>query len=120
MSADDNEGSLPDSLTIISKAMNLQELKNKPLWQMTGEEFIYLNEQSAPRHSMPLTSEKPEKRYVYGIRGLADLFNCSLPTANRVKSSGKINGAIIQIGRKIIIDADLALELAGRKTGGRK
>ena len=31
----------------------------------------------------------------------------------------KINRAITQIGRKIIVDADLALELAGRKTGGR-
>ena len=42
-----------------------------------------------------------------------------LPTANRIKQSGKINRAITQIGRKIIVDADLALELAGRKTGGR-
>ena len=38
---------------------------------------------------------------------------------NRIKQSGKINRAITQIGRKIIVDADLALELAGRKTGGR-
>ena len=43
----------------------------------------------------------------------------SLPTANRIKQSGKINRAITQIGRKIIVDADLTLELAGRKTGGR-
>ena len=34
-------------------------------------------------------------------------------------TGGKINRAITQIGRKIIVDADLALELAGRKTGGR-
>ena len=43
----------------------------------------------------------------------------SLPTANRIKQSGKINRAITQVGRKIIVDADLALELAGRKTGGQ-
>ena len=42
-----------------------------------------------------------------------------MPTANRIKQSGKIDKAIIQIGRKIIVDAELALELAGRKTGGR-
>ena len=41
-------------------------------------------------------------------------------TANRIKKSGKIDKAITQIGRKIIIDAELALELAGKKTGGRK
>lgn len=58
--------------------------------------------------------------YVYGIAGIARLFNCSIPTAARIKASGKIDAAIKQIGRKIIVDADLALELAGKKTGGRK
>ncbi len=61
------------------------------------------------------------KRYVYGILGIAELLNCSKVTASRIKASGKIDGAITQIGRKIITDADLALELAGRKEkGGRK
>ena len=64
-------------------------------------------------------SSKEERRYVYGLAGIARLFGCSLPTANRIKQSGKINRAITQVGRKIIVDADLALELAGRKTGGR-
>ena len=54
---------------------------------------------------------KPEKRLVYGIAGIAQLFNCSLTTANRIKASGKINGAIMQNGRIIVVDADLALEL---------
>lgn len=66
-----------------------------------------------------LSSSKEEKRYVYGLAGIARLFGCSLPTANRIKQSGKINRAITQVGRKIIVDADLALELAGRKIGGR-
>ena len=52
--------------------------------------------------------------------GISRLFGCSLPTANRIKKSGKIDKAITQIGRKIIVDAELALELAGRKTGGRR
>ena len=77
------------------------------------------------RQEMPTNGEtakassKEEKRYVYGLAGIARLFGCSLPTANRIKQSGKINRAITQVGRKIIVDADLALELAGRKTGGR-
>ena len=50
----------------------------------------------------------------------AKLFGCSLPTANRIKKSGKIDKAITQIGRKIIVNVELALELAGKKTGGRK
>ena len=55
---------------------------------------------------------------MYGLAGIARLFGYSLPTANRIKQSGKINRAITKVGRKIIVDVDLALELAGRKTGG--
>ena len=93
-----------------------------PVWQMTGEELLFLAQHSIISTSRELTkasSYKEEKRYVYGLAGIARLFGCSLPTANRIKQSGKINRAITQIGRKIIIDADLALDLAGRKTGGR-
>ena len=100
---------------------NLQELLSKPVWQMTGEEFIMLS-----RHASGQTEAQPQpvtdtsRKYVYGIPGIARLFGCSLPTANRIKKSGRIDKAITQIGRKIIVDAELALELAGKKTGGRK
>jgi len=101
--------------------MTINELLDKPVWQMTGEELLFL-----ARHGNMSTngvrskaSSKEEKQYVYGLAGIARLFGCSLPTANRIKQSGKINRAITQVGRKIIVDADLALELAGRKIGGR-
>lgn len=58
---------------------------------------------------------KSEKRLVYGIAGIAQLFNCSMTTANRIKASGQINGAIMQNGRIIVVDADLALELYNNK-----
>lgn len=57
----------------------------------------------------------PGKRYVYGIGGIAQLFNCSTTTANRIKASGKIDKAISQCGRMITVDADLALELMKKK-----
>ena len=95
--------------------MNIKELKQKPIWQMTGEEFLYLQQDGTAQHpSQPTTViDSTKKRHVYGINGIAKLF------ANRIKKSGKINRAITQIGRKIIVDAELALELAGRKDGGR-
>ena len=105
---------------------NLQELLSKPVWQMTGEEFIMLSRHMLSRHASGQTEAQPQpvtdtsRKYVYGIPGIARLFGCSLPTANRIKKSGKIDKAITQIGRKIIVDAELALELAGKKTGGRK
>lgn len=55
---------------------------------------------------------RDEKRYVYGLNGLAELFGCSKTTASRIKSSGRIDDAITQIGALLIIDADLALKLA--------
>ena len=103
--------------------MTINELLGKPVWQMTGEELLFLAQHSNISTNRELTkasSSKEEKRYVYGLAGIARLFGCSLPTANRIKQSGKINRAITQIGRKIIVDVDLALELAGRKTGGRR
>ena len=100
--------------------MKIDDLKLKPLWQMTGEEFIYLQQNSEQKEVQPTIITETSKKYVYGIVGIARLFGCSMPTANRIKQSGKIDKAITQIGRKIIVDADLALELAGHKTGGRK
>lgn len=100
--------------------MDIQNLKAKPIWQMTGEEFLYLQQNGEQPERQPYVVADKSKKYVYGIRGIAQLFGCSLPTANRIKQSGKIDKATTQIGRKIIVDAELALELAGRKTGGRR
>jgi hypothetical protein len=93
--------------------MNLHDLKLKPLWQMTGEEFLFLQKKSK-------TVANCEKQIVYRIRGIAQLFGCSMPTASRIKKSGIIDNAITQVGRKIIVDAKLALKLAGQSTGGRQ
>ena len=100
--------------------MNLSTLKEKPIWQMTGEELLCLLQNSTVSEPQKLPAIDTTKKYVYGISGIARLFGCSIPTANRIKQSGKIDKAITQIGRKIIVDAELAIELAGRKTGGRK
>ena len=93
---------------------------------MTGDEFLFLqnsSHQGVNYVSAPI-AESPRKKYEYGIRGVAKIFGCSIPTANCIKKSRKINAAIIQIGRKIIIDADYALQLAQdrsmyKKKGGR-
>src|SRR5690554_4427856 len=61
----------------------------------------------------------PTPKHVHGLAGIASLFGCSIPTAYRIKKSGIIDAAITQIGRKIVVDAPKALELAGKKKGGR-
>ena len=109
---------LPDNIQNI----DVQDLLEKPIWQMTGAEFLSLNQQFLQGRTTEATQNIApfEKRYVYGLSGIAQLFGCSVETAKRIKQSGKINNAITQIGRKIIVDADMALALAGKKTGGRK
>ena len=61
------------------------------------------------------TQPKEEKRLVYGISGIAQIFNCSMTTANRIKASGRIDDAITQHGRIIVVDANKALQLFNNK-----
>lgn len=65
----------------------------------------------------PATQAQPKeaKRLVYGIAGIAQIFNCSMTTANRIKASGRIDDAITQHGRIIVVDANKALQLFNNK-----
>ena len=81
---------------------------NTPIWQLTIGEFMELINQT---QMVAIDNTPKEKRLVYGIAGIAQIFNCSMTTANRIKASGKIDRAISQCGRMITVDADLALEL---------
>jgi len=76
-----------------------------------GELMELLETIQQPKQEQP----KPQKRIVYGIAGIAQIFNCSMTTANRIKASGRIDRAIKQNGRIIVVDADLALELFNNK-----
>ena len=59
-----------------------------------------------------IEDSKPKvPKYVYGIKGLAQLLGCSTSTAKRLKRSGVLDGAIIQRNRSIIVDAQRALAL---------
>lgn len=72
-----------------------------------GELMELLNQPQA----VVVDNSPKEKKLVYGIAGIAQLFNCSMTTANRIKASGKIDKAISQCGRIITVDADMALDL---------
>ena len=60
--------------------------------------------------------DKPSKRYVYGIAGISSLFNVSYATAFKLKS-GVLKPAILQQGRKILVDANMAIELFRKQAG---
>lgn len=52
-------------------------------------------------------------RWVKGLNGIKEIFQCSYSTARRIKDSGSINGAIHQQGRTFMVDANKALKLFG-------
>lgn len=59
--------------------------------------------------------EDTTPHHVYGIKGIAQIFGVSERQARYIKSSGVINKAIRQQGRTIVTDANLALQLFGKK-----
>ena len=95
----------------MASQFDIKQLLQKPIAMMTGEELTFLLNSSM---EAKVNEQTPvvQKRTYYGIEGIAQVFGCSVPTANRIKRSGIIDAAITQIGRKIIVDADMALALA--------
>ena len=100
----------------MEEKLNLNQLLQKPIAMMTGEELCFLITKSV-ESTEAATPQVASKGSYYGIEGIARVFGCSVPTANRIKKSGIIDKAITQIGRKIVVDADLALSLA-KESGG--
>ena len=85
---------------------------NKPLWQLTIGELVDILDSRQPKIvSEIVENERNDPKYVYGISGLAKLLNCSKTHVGRLKSRGIFDEAIIQNGRKIIIDSEKAIEL---------
>ncbi len=95
--------------------MDINDLKQKPVAMMTGEELSFLIDSRMATWATEIASLS-QRRIYYGIEGIAQIFGCSVPTANRIKKSGVIDDAITQIDRQIVIDGNLALELA-KKAG---
>lgn len=58
--------------------------------------------------------EQKSARYVYGLQGIRDIFGCSHATAQRYKNTF-LQDAIIQNGRKIVIDVDKAMKLFAQR-----
>lgn len=97
-------------------SQEIKILKRKFVWQMTGDELIallkYENVYFSNRTKRSGSTNRIEdEKYVYGLKGIAKLLGCSISSATRLKRSGKINNAIVQDGRKIIVDVQKALSL---------
>lgn len=89
--------------------------KDAPIWTLTVGQFTELMNSLTPKKEEPDEQVQQIDKYSYGLSGLAALLRCSKTTAWKIKGSGKIDKAIRQVGRKIIVDNEKALELLGRK-----
>lgn len=93
-----------------------KKYEDMPLWQLSVSELKLMITKllDDKLNALEERGQKTTTR-VYGIRGLADLLHCSMTTANHIKRLGIIDDAITQVGRKIVIDADKAIQLLKRK-----
>lgn len=82
---------------------------DKYLFHLSVGEFLTLIEQ--PEQPKVKEYDFTDKKYVYGIAGIASLFGCSKTTAGKILHGGKIDKAVIRLGQKITIEADLAMQL---------
>jgi hypothetical protein len=62
--------------------------------------------------------EKPKeienRKYVYGLKGISELFHVSHATAQKLKN-GVLKDAVSQQGRILLVDVEKAIELFGNK-----
>ena len=80
----------------MEEKLNLNQLLQKPIAMMTGEELCFLITKSV-ESTEAATPQVASKGNYYGIEGIARVFGCSVPTANRIKKSGIIDLSLIHI-----------------------
>lgn len=86
-----------------------------PLGALTVGQFKQFFKPEPIQEEVQPEVEMSEK-YVYGLKGIRELFNVSHVTAQRYKDTF-LSEAIIQHGRKIVVDKEKALKLFAKKGG---
>lgn len=89
---------------------------NTRLIDVTLGEFLEAIEDRLKEYQQP---ERSEKRFVYGLKGMAKLLGCSKTTAARLKASGDYDEAITQIGALLLIDKDEVLRIARERQNNK-
>lgn len=87
-----------------------------PVYQLTVNQLLDVLATKNGPQSTTESKASPSlssKRYLYGIRALAEFLDCSTPTAQKIKNSGKIPYS--QTGRIIVFDADEVLRALNKK-----
>ena len=70
--------------------ITLEQLLAKPVCMMTGEELSLLLQNIGTAKVSAEVAPEYNKRYVYGVQGIAETFGCSIPTANRINPKSSL------------------------------
>ncbi len=90
----------------------IKELLHKPLWQMTGAEFVTLYTYACTINS-DSTVEKPAITQINGVGPLADYCVCSVSQIAKLLREGVLDSAILsRIGKSIVFDGEEARRCA--------
>lgn len=96
----------------MEQKIEIKQLLEKPVWQMSGEEFCQLTMYA--NSSCQAGGNTASKEYAYGIHELGTIIGCCDSTIYSLKKQGVLDDAIVsQIGKKIIFDVEKARRLAG-------
>ena len=108
----------------MSTEININGLLEKPLWQMTGEEYCQLTQYALSLSNGMGTAPSQSGQKALGIHALAVELGCSDSTIYALmrtpreedgssEGGGILKAAIVsRIGRRIVFDVDKARELA--------
>lgn len=91
----------------------MQVNKDTPIAMLTVGQ---LQEVLQGEKTKPTKEVLEPRKYVYGLRGIRQLFNVSHVTAQKYKDT-IIADACFQQGRKIVVDVDKAMELFKNQNG---
>ena len=89
---------------------------NTPIAALTVGQLMEVIGQTDTKENAPSSPSTSSKKYAHGLRGIRELFDVSHATAQRYKDSF-LQPAIMQNGRKIVVDVDKAMELFNEREG---
>ena len=108
----------------MNKYIDIHGLLEKPVWQMTGEEYCQLTHYALSLSPNTGSSQAPAGRKALGVHALAEELGCSESTIYALmrtpreedgssEGGGVLKRAIVsRIGRRIVFDVEKARELA--------
>lgn len=93
---------------------NIEELLRKPMWQMTGQEYVDLHAYAcACLPNMGGSATAPLVTHLKGVHAVAEYCNCSDSQVAKLLREGVLGSAIVsRIGKTIVFDGDEARRCA--------